>query len=61
MIGSFATQATWPLLLIPLALALAWLGYRRTTPPVAGATRAVLVGLRTIAYALLLVVLASPV
>lgn len=61
MIGSIATQATWPLLLVPLALALAFLGYRRTTPPVAGMTRAVLVGLRTVAYALLLIVLASPV
>ena len=56
-----AFQDVWPLFGLPLALGLAWLGYRRTTPPLVARQRLPLVVLRTLSYALLLVVLASPV
>ena len=60
-VWNIATQDAWPLVLIPLGLALALLGTRRTTPPLHGGRRALLVGLRAVAYTLLLLVLASPV
>jgi hypothetical protein len=56
-----AFQDLWPLLGLPFALGLAWLGYRRTTPPLVTRQRVPLVALRTLSYALLLIVLASPV
>ena len=54
-------QSNWPWLLLPLLLAVAWFGYRRTTPPLPPHRRGILVALRTLAYALLIIVLASPV
>src|SRR5262245_8461759 len=58
---SLAVQDSWPFLLIPLAVALAILGYRRTTPPLAPRRRLPLVALRALAYIFLLLVLASPI
>lgn len=56
-----AVQGLWPFLLLPLAIGLAFISYRRTTPPLSPARRWPLLVLRSLAYALLLVVLASPV
>ena len=57
----WSVQELWPFGLLPLALGAAVLGYRRTTPPLSGAQRLPLVGLRGLAYTLLLLILASPV
>jgi hypothetical protein len=54
-------QSNWPWLLLPILALVAWYGYRRTTPPLVARRRAVLIALRTVAYALLCIVLASPV
>jgi hypothetical protein len=58
---SVATQDAWPFFLVPVAILLAILGYRRTTPPLAWPRRAPLVVLRALAYSCLLLILASPV
>ncbi len=57
----WSVQSLWPLLLLPVALALAWLGYHNTTPPLPAPARRGFVGLRTLSFFLLLVVLASPI
>jgi len=54
-------QSNWPWLLLPVLALVAWYGYRRTTPPLVPRRRTVLIALRTVAYALLCIVLASPV
>jgi hypothetical protein len=54
-------QAAWPFLLLPVAVGLAWFGYRATTPPLPPGRRGPLIALRSLAYALLLLVLASPI
>lgn len=56
-----AVQMLWPFLLVPAAIALALYGYRRTTPPLPPGRRWPLVVLRSLAFALLCIVLASPV
>ena len=60
-VWNITTQDLWPLFLVPVALGLALVGTRRTTPPLQGTRRTLLVGLRTLAYTLLLLVLASPI
>jgi hypothetical protein len=54
-------QSVWPLLLVPLAVTLAWIGYHRTTPPLDARERLPYVVLRSLAFLALLIVLASPV
>ncbi|MFQ5600858.1 MAG: hypothetical protein ACE5G2_09935 [Candidatus Krumholzibacteriia bacterium] len=54
-------QSIWPLLLVPVALGLAYLGYRNTTPPLGGRERVPYVLLRTASFTILLLILASPV
>ena len=54
-------QSFWPLLFLPVALGLAWIGYRHTTPPLGGRDRTLFVVLRTLAFFALLLILASPV
>lgn len=56
-----ALQSTWPLLFVPIALAVAWWGYRNTTPSIEPRGRWPFIVLRTIAFVLLLLVLAGPV
>ena len=57
----WSLQELWPLALLPLAAGAAFLGYRRTTPPLSRAARLPLVGLRALSAMLLVLVLASPV
>ncbi len=57
----WGVESWWPLFLLPLAIGLAWFGTRRTTPPLAATTRGVFVALRTLAFFILLLVIASPV
>ena len=57
----WSLDSMWPLFLLPVALGLAWLGYRSTTPPLHATLRAAFVALRTTAFFILLLVLASPV
>jgi uncharacterized membrane protein len=56
-----ALQSTWPLLLVPAVLLIAWWGYRNTTPQLESRARTPFVALRALAFVLLLAVLASPV
>jgi hypothetical protein len=56
-----SAQSHWPWLLVPVLALLAVLGYQRTTPPLAPRRRSLLIVLRTVAYTLLCIVLASPV
>lgn len=57
-----SVSSLWPLwALLPAAIALAIFAYRRTTPPLAAGPRVLLTVLRATAYALLCLVLASPV
>lgn len=53
-------QSVWPLFLLAPALALAWYGYRNTTPALGRGERIPFIVLRTLAFFALLVVLASP-
>ena len=57
----WGVESWWPLFLLPLAIGLAWFGTRRTTPPLLGTARGVFVALRSVAFFILLLVLASPV
>ncbi|UCE03945.1 MAG: hypothetical protein JSW67_07150 [Candidatus Latescibacterota bacterium] len=54
-------QSAWPLLLLPLAVGLAWIGYHRTTPPLDRRERLPYIVLRSLAFLALLIILASPV